>query len=324
MGSGRGRASAGSPATSLDGLWQACIQANGWSGFSLPVDHADVGHGTSIEVEPGMFFYRSRVVAQCALSYSVTLPLGLHVAVSAAGSAATRLAGDPWQRIDPGGWTCLRLGSDDERRARTRVAPQRSVASFGVSVAPEQSGQWRSQAVRDAVDAPRGGRGGPLEVRPGLVGTAQLLAAYAWQSPLAGSSRALHLQSQAYRFLDLSLARFDAAAVGAERVDPRCGRQLLHARDVLDARLSDAPPLAELARMVGLNPRRLSEGFRTVFGLSIPRYLAERRLEHARELLQAGARVSTVASVVGYTPEYFAGAFRRRFGMTPSQSGASG
>ncbi|STQ45969.1 Bacillibactin transport regulator [Ewingella americana] len=78
------------------------------------------------------------------------------------------------------------------------------------------------------------------------------------------------------------------------------------------------PTLAELALSVGMNTRKLTVGFRRLFGESVFEYLQSLRLETAWQMLTAGdVSVSTAAYQVGYSPAHFSVAFRKKFGVSP-------
>jgi AraC-like DNA-binding protein len=84
----------------------------------------------------------------------------------------------------------------------------------------------------------------------------------------------------------------------------------------------EAPPtLAQLARTAGFSETRLKGGFRARFGTSVFAYLRHGRMEEARRLLlERHLNVTEVAQRVGYAnPSKFAAAFRRQFGMSPSE-----
>lgn len=70
---------------------------------------------------------------------------------------------------------------------------------------------------------------------------------------------------------------------------------------------------------MGLNERKLKEGFQQIFQTSPFTYLRDRRLEKARELLTNPENsVQEVASATGYASRsQFANAFRKKFGMNP-------
>ncbi|MER5135810.1 MULTISPECIES: helix-turn-helix domain-containing protein [Providencia] len=92
------------------------------------------------------------------------------------------------------------------------------------------------------------------------------------------------------------------------------------AKSILMQELESPPSLDELAKRVGMNTRKLTQGFRQLFGNSIYGWLQEYRLETAYQLLSVhDANISTVAYQVGYTPAHFSVAFRKCFGISPNQ-----
>jgi len=102
-----------------------------------------------------------------------------------------------------------------------------------------------------------------------------------------------------------------------DRKDRDC---IYQASEILLMRLSSPPSLQELATLVGINERKLQQGFREVFGTTVFGYLRDRRLEQAKELLLTGQiQVKEAAQAVGYaSPTAFNSAFRKKFGMPPS------
>lgn len=95
--------------------------------------------------------------------------------------------------------------------------------------------------------------------------------------------------------------------------------KVLEARDRLLADMRSPPTLGALAFAVGLTERRLSAGFRAVFGMSAYELLRDARLEHARLALETEAVVlKEIAYRVGYNhATNFINAFTARFGVSP-------
>jgi len=73
--------------------------------------------------------------------------------------------------------------------------------------------------------------------------------------------------------------------------------------------------------MVGLNRRKLTEGFKKVFGETVAGYALELRLRRGYQLLkESQLSVNEIAEHCGYEhANNFTLAFRRRFGSSPSQ-----
>jgi AraC family transcriptional activator of pyochelin receptor len=93
-----------------------------------------------------------------------------------------------------------------------------------------------------------------------------------------------------------------------------------HAKEILTQHLNNPPSLTGLAQQVGLNDRKLKEGFRQVFNTTAFGYLHDCRMERARQLLQQEMTVAGVAAAVGYaSPTAFNAAFRRKFGINPKR-----
>lgn len=78
--------------------------------------------------------------------------------------------------------------------------------------------------------------------------------------------------------------------------------------------------IARLSREVGLNERRLKEGFRLSIGKSVHTYLRTTRLNAAAELLTSGSSVTEAAYAVGFDNlSHFSKAFREEKGVLPSR-----
>jgi AraC-like DNA-binding protein len=139
--------------------------------------------------------------------------------------------------------------------------------------------------------------------------------------PYTGLMQQLYLESKA---LELFAAQF---ALWTDAPSPTAApflcaqdiEQLHQAKEILTQRAAHPPSLVELARQVGLNERKLKEGFRHLFGTTAFEYLRKYRLQQAKDLLQdPGLTIANVATTVGYrSPEAFSTAFRRKFAVSP-------
>jgi DNA-binding response OmpR family regulator len=103
-------------------------------------------------------------------------------------------------------------------------------------------------------------------------------------------------------------------------------RMVRQAQALLLKDLSATPTLMALAHAVGTNERRLTEEFRRYTGKPVFEYLREERHRLACEqLLHSHSPVGHIAQACGYQGvAAFTFAFRRRFGMSPSEYRASG
>ncbi|MFN6560471.1 MAG: helix-turn-helix domain-containing protein [Nostoc sp. ChiSLP01] len=143
--------------------------------------------------------------------------------------------------------------------------------------------------------------------------------------PYQGMTKRLYLQAKVLELMSLQLAPFLAEQAGVQP-SPRLKTQTIarihHARDILLSRLENPPSILELAQMVGMSDRTLQRGFQELFGKTAFSYMTEKRMEWAEQLLRQGSMtIAEVANRIGYSNlGHFAGAFKRRFGITPSQS----
>jgi AraC-like DNA-binding protein len=139
---------------------------------------------------------------------------------------------------------------------------------------------------------------------------------------VTGPSRLLWHQAKS---LELIALMTDELVETAQAVEPRLSAhdidRLERVRVCLVAHLDGPPTLAELARTAGFNETKLKGAFRARFGTSVFAYLRRSQMEEARRLLLLrDLNVTEVAQRVGYAnPSKFAAAFRRQFGMSPSE-----
>jgi AraC-like DNA-binding protein len=137
-------------------------------------------------------------------------------------------------------------------------------------------------------------------------------------APYAGAGRTLYLESCA---LALLAAQFNAAeSRSSDNAKLPSERALAAARAYLDAHLGDPPTTMELARICGMNDFTLKRGFKAAFGITIFGYVRQRRMERAASDLHAGMSVAEASFQAGYEcPRCFADAFRRHYGLLPSE-----
>ena len=92
-------------------------------------------------------------------------------------------------------------------------------------------------------------------------------------------------------------------------------------RDEIERDLSAPHSVRELAERFNTNITSLNESFRSAYGQTIPAYIRQRRMEKAADLIMEGEfAITRIAVQVGYAnPSKFSEAFKRFFGMTPSE-----
>ena len=142
------------------------------------------------------------------------------------------------------------------------------------------------------------------------------------QNPYQGVLLDLHIESCALGMLAelariVSDERDEADFLGLTRREFERAHEV---RCILEKNPASPPSLAELSRLVGVNPTTMSQQFKAVFGSTVFSYMRGRRLELAHEMLRSQSiPVSQVGYRVGFSnPGAFATAYRRHFGRPPS------
>jgi AraC-like DNA-binding protein len=138
--------------------------------------------------------------------------------------------------------------------------------------------------------------------------------------PLAARLGALVLHDSRLRLDCVALELLLDLRAARPRRSPRHARAIADARAYLDERYAEPVDLALLSRRAHVSPYHFHRLFREQVGVPPHRYLVERRLDRAAELLRAGMTASEAAGAVGYASAgHFSTAFRRRFGVSPSK-----
>src|SRR3984893_6446697 len=98
-------------------------------------------------------------------------------------------------------------------------------------------------------------------------------------------------------------------------------RQIRRVLEYIEAHLTDELGLVELAAIAELSPHYFGEAFRISTGRSPHRYVMERRVERARDLLwDADRPIGDIAYAAGFSSQsHFTANFRRVTGGTPGR-----
>ena len=141
--------------------------------------------------------------------------------------------------------------------------------------------------------------------------------------PFLGAAKRAYLQGKVFELIALQLDSISSSDAAPTATFPKADTvaRLHYAAEILRSRLENPPSQIELAQLVGIGHSTLSKGFREVFGITPFAYLTRYRMEQAESSLrQPDCTVAEVANRVGYAnPAHFAAAFKRHFGITPSE-----
>lgn len=130
---------------------------------------------------------------------------------------------------------------------------------------------------------------------------------------------ALYAQSLSIGLL-LHMARLYRAPAGARRENGRfSGKQYKSIEEFVRGNLSSDLSLATLAKAIGFSPAQFSRLFSNTFGISPHRYVLARRIEKARELIEAGELpLAVVSCACGFSSQsHMTNVFKRVQGISP-------
>ena len=85
--------------------------------------------------------------------------------------------------------------------------------------------------------------------------------------------------------------------------------------------MSEPPTLQELSSEIGLNIKKLKEGFKQIYGETVYGYLLDHKMNEARRMLNAKQHnINEISLRLGYsTSSHFISAFKKKFGTTPKK-----
>lgn len=142
-------------------------------------------------------------------------------------------------------------------------------------------------------------------------------------STINKSLKSLYVKGKVYELLSLYFQKEENAT--AEYcpflVDEQNVQKIRKAKEIIIANMAEPPSLQELSNEIGLNLKKLKEGFKQIYGDTVYSFLFDYKMEHARKLLETNQyNVNEVGAQVGYsTASHFIAAFKKKFGTTPKR-----
>ena len=97
--------------------------------------------------------------------------------------------------------------------------------------------------------------------------------------------------------------------------------QLKKVKDIVIENMANPPSLDEISKLVGLNLKKIKEGFKELYGFPVFTFLLNYKMETAKKLLlENKLNVNEIATNLGYsTSSHFISAFKKKYGVTPKQ-----
>jgi AraC-like DNA-binding protein len=142
-------------------------------------------------------------------------------------------------------------------------------------------------------------------------------------SNINSSIRELYIKGKVYELLSLHFQK-DENVEGEYcpfLVDEQNVLKIRKAKEIIIDRMAEPPSLQELANEIGLNIKKLKEGFKQIYGDTVFSFLFDYKMEYSRRLLETNQyNVNEVGVKVGYsTASHFIAAFKKKFGTTPKK-----
>lgn len=130
----------------------------------------------------------------------------------------------------------------------------------------------------------------------------------------------LQMLGQSLSFMGLLLEQMFQGEASDTSLSRQDIRRLNNIRDMLLADLAAPPRLDKLARQAGMSVSRLQRSFRMLFGTSVYAFFQKERMQEAHRLLLSDEEsILGIALRMGYSnPGHFTAAFRKQFGLNPS------
>ncbi|MDG2396960.1 MAG: AraC family transcriptional regulator [Flavobacteriaceae bacterium] len=137
------------------------------------------------------------------------------------------------------------------------------------------------------------------------------------------SMAALYLKGKVYELLSLYFNKNEDTDIEncPFLIDEENIRKIRLAKEIVINNISEPPSLVELSEKIGLNIKKLKEGFKQLYGDTVYSYLLDHKMEEARRMLSSrNYNVNEVGLKIGYsTSSHFIAAFKKKYGTTPKK-----
>ncbi|MBF2058126.1 MAG: helix-turn-helix transcriptional regulator [Cyanobacterium sp. T60_A2020_053] len=140
--------------------------------------------------------------------------------------------------------------------------------------------------------------------------------------PFYGLTKNLYLEAKVLELIALKLEYLSnqnqVKTINKIKLNQIDREAIYQAEKILINNYQNPPSLTELAHQVGLNARKLKEGFKEIFNNTVFGHLYYYRMNMAQNLLKQQKNVAIVAENVGYnSATSFNAAFQKLFGVNP-------
>ena len=132
------------------------------------------------------------------------------------------------------------------------------------------------------------------------------------------SIQTLYFKGKVYELLSLFFNKNEDADVEQcpFLVDEKNVRKIRQAKEIILSQMTEPPTLQELSAEIGLNIKKLKEGFKQIYGDTVYGYLLDHKMNEARSMLNSKQyNINEISLKLGYsTSSHFIVAFKKKFG----------
>ena len=137
------------------------------------------------------------------------------------------------------------------------------------------------------------------------------------------SIKPLYFKGKVYELLSLFFNKSEDTDVEQcpFLVDEENVRKIRKAKEIILNKMTEPPTLQELSSEIGLNVKKLKEGFKQIYGDTVYGYLLDHKMNEARSMLNSRQyNINEISLKLGYsTSSHFIAAFKKKFGTTPKK-----
>ena len=137
------------------------------------------------------------------------------------------------------------------------------------------------------------------------------------------SIQSLYFRGKVYELLSLFFNKSEGT--NTEQcpflVDEENVRKIKKAKEIILNNMAEPPSLQALSAEIGLNIKKLKEGFKQIYGDTVFSYLLDQKMNEARQMLNSKKyNINEISLKLGYsTSSHFIAAFKKKFGTTPKK-----
>ncbi len=135
--------------------------------------------------------------------------------------------------------------------------------------------------------------------------------------------RSLFLEAKVLELLLLQLdqiSSYDISLSYKKTSSEEIINKMMLVQEIILNKLDENLLLSDLAKIVYTNTSTLKKEFKKLHGITVGKYITEKKMNKAKELLiKKGLSIRDVSEAIGYkNPQHFSTAFKREFGFSPS------